>query len=511
MNKMFKKTPLFLKVAILIAVLVLIVIIFVTSGSDDNSNILVVTSKNFVQKLSVTGNVEASQSSDLGFAQSGRISKTYVQVGESVKRGAILAEIENGDLRASLLQKQAVLSKELANLSTKQQGTRPEQLALTQQKYDDAVSAYITSLYSAYLNTEDAILSNVDLVFSYGTSVRPVLELPTDNRNQQESIQNKRLLVTEGITKWKELVTALNSAGGNKSKTEIEKVRVVAESTLSKSKDLINDLSKITSGLAVSQPYSQETIDTYRAGVITAGQLISTATSDINTSRTSMNTAENSLLLEKAGSTSNDLNAQQAIVKAAEADVLSAQSQLEKSIVRAPFDGIVTRMDAKVGEIATSNTSSISINSVGTFIIKSNIPEVYISNLAVGDRASTTLDAYGPNVTFPLKVIAVDPAQTVVNGVSNYKATLQFTEQDSRIRPGMTANIDIITEDIPNTFVIPAGAIVDTDGKKIVMVNEGGEIISREVTVGVTSSVGEVQITSGLNEGDIIMLNPKSL
>jgi HlyD family secretion protein len=302
----------------------------------------------------------------------------------------------------------------------------------------------------------------------------------------------------------------LDSSAGEYKKTDLDNVQAIADSTMSLSKSLINDLSKITANLSTTQGYTQTTVNSYRNSISNAGDLIAVAASELNTTKTAMNTAENSYLLDKSGSTANDLNAQNAAVMAAEADVLNAQAQLSKSIIVAPFDGVITKMEARVGEIASANASNISINSLDTFIIKSNVPEVYISNLSVGDSASTTLDAYGSSVSFPLVVTAIDPAQTVVNGVSNYKTTLQFVDKDQRIKPGMTANIDITTKNIPNSFIVPLGSIKNRDGKQYVQIRQNGEIVEREISTGAVSTVGEVQVLSGLNVNDQVILNPKT-
>ena len=511
MKNSFKKFPMYIKIGGPLLIVVILYFVFFSGGSEVVVDTITIAPREFVQKLSVTGNVEASQTADLGFAQSGRIDRVMVKVGDSVKKGDVLANIENGDLQANLLQKRAVLAREKSNLSTKQIGTRPEQLAITQQKYLDSVSSYVSALHSSYLKIEQAFVANADVVFTNGSSVAPSLQLLTDSLSQQQAIERKRIQITESINKWKNLITILDSSVGEYKKADLDNVQNIADSTMNLSKSLINDLSKITANLSTTQGYTQTTVNSYRNSISNAGDLIAAAASELNTTKTAMNTAENSYLLDKSGSTANDLSAQNAVVAAAEADVLNAQAQLSKSIIAAPFDGVITRMEARVGEIASANTSNISINSLDTFIIKSNVPEVYISNLSVGDSASTTLDAYGSSVSFPLVVTAIDPAQTVVNGVSNYKTTLQFVDKDNRIKPGMTANIDITTKNIPNSFIVPLGSIKNRDGKKYVQIRQGGEVIEREITTGAVSTVGEVQVLSGLNVNDQVILNPKTL
>lgn len=486
--------------------LVVLYLIFFRSSSSI-SDTMVVGPKDFSVKLSVVGTVEAPKTVNLGFSQSGRISSVNADVGDTVSAGTILANIENGDLRASLIQKQATLEKERANLATKIQGTRPEELSISTQKYDDAVTAYITALHTAYLKTESAILTEVDEVFTNGSSVNPTIDIADDYKKKEDAINLRRLIMTEKLVAWKNVINGLDLDPSNQPKL-VESQRVSADS-FGWAKILVSELADIAADLDTNMGFTQTEIDAYRVAINDAGQEIQSASLTFDTAQASLNTARNNLSLLKAGSTQNELDAQNAIVRAAEADVLNAQSQLNKTIVIAPFDGIVTKMDAKVGEIVSSNTSNISMISNGLFLIKSNVPEVYISNLKVGNTASATLDAFGPNKSFPLKVIAIDPAQTVVGGVSNYKTTLQFLSEDKMVRPGMTANVVITTDEIPNSFVVPLGSVFTKDGKKFVQIKKGGDYVDQVVEIGSTSSIGEVQIVSGLKDGDVVMLNPK--
>jgi len=476
------------------------------TGGNDVENTITAKRETFVQKLSVSGTVESNESANLGFAQSGRISKIYVKVGDTVKQGDTLANIENSDLYASLLQKQSVLEREKANLATKEQGTRPEELKITQQKYDDAVSDYIDALHTAYLKVEEALISNSDTLFNYGSSANPQLSITLSSRVDESLTEKSRAEITRNLAEWNTVMINLYSS--NRTNDSLSSAKLISKKTVDNAKSLMRLLSTNIDYLASNVGTDQSEVETYRTEINDASLLISAASEALNTSASALNLASNSLSLDLAGSTNNDIQAQTAAVKAAEADVLNAQAQLAKTIIRAPFDGIVTKIDIKVGEVAGSNSSSISMIGSGAFIVKSNVPEVYISNLNVGNTAVATLDAYGPSVKFELKVIAIDPAETIVNGVSNYKTTLQFLETDRIIRSGMTANIDITTQEIPNTFVIPIGSVFKKNDKQYVQVKVNGVNEDREVTLGSSTIIGEVNVVSGVMEGDVIVLSP---
>src|SRR3989344_2008994 len=130
-SKTFISSRPFVAGAIGVAALFFIWVFFLRGGGEPSLQTLVVQRGDFLQQVAVAGTVVAAQDVDLGFAQSGRIAGIYAKVGHYVPAGTTLAAVENGDLRAAVLQKQAALSVEEAKLAALKAGTRPEQIAVT--------------------------------------------------------------------------------------------------------------------------------------------------------------------------------------------------------------------------------------------------------------------------------------------------------------------------------------------------------------------------------------------
>lgn len=105
---------------------------FRTSGSTEET--MVVHPSRFVQQISVSGSVKASQDVNLAFSQGGRIGRVPVAVGAQVYAGQILAEVENGDIRAQVLQKEAALETQKRNLQRSRRGHVLRRLPLRNQK-----------------------------------------------------------------------------------------------------------------------------------------------------------------------------------------------------------------------------------------------------------------------------------------------------------------------------------------------------------------------------------------
>lgn len=499
-----KKRPILYTIILLTIIIIGIVLVFKNGKSTEET--MIVTKGEFLNEVSASGRVVASQNSILGFDQSGRIASVNVSVGDKITAGTILASIDNGSARAEIAQKLASLEREKADLSALYKGTRPEQLAITKQKYIDATSALIIAMRNVYLETEDALLSDIDSLFKNGNSVNPDILIRTHDQKEERSIENDRVVVGEKLRKWKQAFASLSASS---SAVDVTSARTIANESLDTIQQFIDRMALIANNVTTGNSgNSQAEIDADRSTVNGAGQSVSSARSSEQTAYASWTVASNNLALENSGSTAEDIVAQEAQVKVAEADLASAQAQLRKTAIIAPFDGTVTKMDIKIGEIISPSDTSIAMIGDGLFEIESYIPEVSIARLSIDNPATITLDAYGSDIEFYAKVIAIDPAETIRDGVSTYKTTLRFDKEDPRIKSGMTANIRIISERKSDTIIIPKSIILDRDGAKYVRVKNGELIVETLVETGSVTALGQVEIISGLSEGDVIVLPP---
>ena len=499
-------------VAILVIGAVGLVLLFWGNGNHAEE-IFVVHPGDFVQQVSVSGKVVAAESVDLAFSQAGRVSAVYAKVGDTVLAGTILVSIENGDARAEILQKEAAYSAATAKLKSLKSGTRPEQIAITQSSVASAEAtltqanqALVDAVRNAYTQSDDAVRRRVDQFMSNPQSSSPQLNFIVSSQLELD-VEWGRFLAEPTLAGWKTAVDSL------KASSNLETARAEAVKNLDQMRSFLEKVASALNMVSPSSSLSQTTIDGYRADVTTARTNVNTAVTSLTSAVTAeknsaaaLETAKRNLELDQAGAVEEDIEAQEAQVKVAEADLISARARFQKTLVVAPFTGIVTKMDAKVGGIASSNSSAISMISVGTLEIESFVPEINAPLVKVGNEASVTLDAYGESAPFAARVISVDPAETVRDGVSTYRAKLQFIERDARVKPGMTANILITTEKKVNVIAIPQGIVISRDMKKFVFIREGGAVLEREVTIGSISSLGMVEIISGLRDGDTVLL-----
>lgn len=470
----------------------------------------------FAQQVRVSGTVEAAQEVDLGFAQSGRISRTYASVGDDVRSGAVIAEMDNGDLRAALAQRKAALDTARASLAALKAGTREEKVAVAKAQVESdkiailqAKASLLDAIETAYTHADDAVHNKADQFFSNPNSFSPSLNFTTSNSQLALSLTTNRVVAEQTLRSWRREIESL------KDTDDLERAYVRAREYASAIALFVEDCNSALNSVVYGTNVTSSEVSGYVTNIAAARANLNTSLSSLTSAITAVRSAnalleknERNLALEQAGATKEDLEAEEARVEAARADVQSAQAQLEKTMVVAPFSGTLTRMDARAGEIVSPSDAKIAMISKGLFEIETYIPEVQITSVRVGNGATTTLDAYGDTVHFAAKVIAIDPAETVKNGVSTYKTTLQFLNDDERIRPGMTATVLITTDLVPGAIVVPRGALFERAGSKAVQVVRDDRVVEISVQVAPGESLGNVQVLSGLQDGDTIVLNP---
>lgn len=485
-----------------LAVLIILVLggyFFFGNGNGQEAT-LAISSGDFREQVSVSGTVIAARDVALGFAANGRLARAYAEVGQQVAQGTVLAEIENGDLVATLTQKQSVLAGAEADLSSLRSGTRPEELSVAAASVANAKAALLDAIQSAYTSSDDAIHNKSDALFA-NPRTNPNLGFAVSNASLEAGVESQRAAIEPMLAEWALLVDAL--AGSDVTESARQSQAYLARITT-----FLADMNVVVNHGVPDAVTTAATLASHVTTLATARTNVNSAVSALTTDSTALNSAQKNLLLKQAGSTDEAIRAQESTVAAAAADVESARALLAKTRVTAPFSGIVTRMDAKVGETVSSDASKIAMQSDGIFQIETYVPEVAIARVAVGNPATTTLDAYGSSVEFASIVIAVDPAETVKDGVPAYKTTLAFLTKDARIRSGMTANVIIETGMLDDAIVIPAGAVGTKDGAPYVSVLYRGETESRRVTTGASPMLGQAHILSGLSAGDVILLAP---
>lgn len=201
-----------------------------------------------------------------------------------------------------------------------------------------------------------------------------------------------------------------------------------------------------------------------------------------------------------------------AAVESARAAYEAALAELEKSTLVAPVDGVITKVNGKKGEIVKiSNGDEPVMQMISReLILESNVPESDIVKITLGQKAKVVFDALSGEEEFEAEVVEMDPASTVIQDVVYYTIKLKLVRADARLKPGMSADIDVKTLEKKNILIIPTRAVKREGTQKYVEVqNEKGEIERKQVQTGVESDEGMVEVKSGVREGEkVIVFTP---
>jgi|APGre2960657423_1045063.scaffolds.fasta_scaffold01432_3 multidrug efflux pump subunit AcrA (membrane-fusion protein) len=455
--------------------------------------------REFSEEVSVTGKVVAVNDVNLAFESGGRVTNIPVKVGEKVSKGKILANVNSGDLYASLLDKQARLDSARAQLIEVSRGTRPTTLLNQKKAVDQARDDLVTSIQSAYVTSDDVLRTNIDILFTDPTNAYPNM-ISFNDGNLQSDLEDERVEIGRMMNMWKKLVDLLEM-------NEYEESFLLeTNKNLRAMRDFLSNLAVASSQFEDSSSITTTEEQTYTSAISAGRTLINAEISSISSASQTFINTNDALILSEEGATPEELLQAQASVKSAEANVLQAQSSLARTSIGAPFDGIVTKVNLRVGEQVSSGAPVVSMISNENFEVESFIPEADIAQIQIGDTGTTTLDAYGDFVPFVVVVTAIDLSETEVEGVSTYKTTLQFTETDSRILSGMTANIDLVSETRLGVLSIPQSAVTSKAGKRTVMVrNTAGKTETRDVRTGSRDNAGNIEVLEGVVEGETII------
>jgi len=505
--------------------------------------------KDVAQEVSVTGRVEPAAEVELAFERSGKVARVNAMVSDRVAAGQILVTLSNADLvaevnqakaavasaEAQFSQYRAALEREQAKLDELKRGPRPEELRVYETKADnarlttdDARKSIIDAVGDSATRADDAVRHKSDQFFDFPRSSAPQIKFQI-NQQTEIDLESGRVGMERILTDWQSSLAAINSANATS-------YQVQAGSYLERIKKFLDLASAAVNNLTPTAVLAQTTIDGWKADVSSARASINTAIANLTAvaekrqeSEAVLAVALRELELKRAGSIPEQITAQAAAVRQAEANVdyqeaqikqaeanlESASAQLGKTVIRAPFAGVVTKQEAKIGAIVAANAVVVSVISpaysakggpASGWKIEANVPEADITKLSLGNEARVTLDAYDSDVVFKVKIAAIDPAETIIDGVATYKVTFQFIEADERIKPGMTVNIDVLTAKREQVIVIPSRAVIVRDDQKKVQILDGSTVREAEVETGLRGSDGNIEITAGVDDGDKVIV-----
>ncbi|MEO1389403.1 MAG: efflux RND transporter periplasmic adaptor subunit [Cyanobacteria bacterium J06634_6] len=227
--------------------------------------------------------------------------------------------------------------------------------------------------------------------------------------------------------------------------------------------------------------------------------------------------AEAALATLTNGTRPEEISQGEAALAQAEARLETARIQLDDAIVRAPFDGVITRRFAETGDFVTPTTAastgdgatSTSIAELSSGLeIDAKVPEASIAKLKVGQSVEIVSAAY-PDDTFTGEIKLIAPRATREERVTFFQVKVRILSGQDLLRSGMTVRLTFLGEPVEDALVIPLAALVtQPDGEKgVYLAREEAEPAFQAVEVG-TVTGAKVEVLDGIEEGDRILIEP---
>lgn len=202
-------------------------------------------------------------------------------------------------------------------------------------------------------------------------------------------------------------------------------------------------------------------------------------------------------------------NGNMADITAAQARVDAAQATLNLARVISPFAGTVTEAYPLPGDQISAGATAFRLDNLSSLLVDVQVSEVDINNVTMGQPVTLTFDAI-LGKEYHGEVIEVTQAGTADQGVVNFTVTVELTDADSMVKPGMTAAVNIVIQEMQDVLLVQNRAVRLADNQRVVYVLENGQPVKKEITLGPSSDTLSVVTGGEIKEGDMIILNPPS-
>jgi len=442
---------------VLTVVGVLVVVgLFVPTKASANYRTVAARTGKITSSISATGNVRAAQTVTLAWQTTGEIEKFDVKVGDKVTQDEELANLVTDSLPQDVILAQSDLVTDQQNLDSVKNSNTPTAKALlalanAQVALENAQNT-VTSQQWVRGTSDQIDEANANLVLAQSS-----LQKAQDNFDKFKSLDPGNPQYAQAYTQYAQAQQAEASAQAN-------------------------------------LDYLQGHYNASEASV-SAGEL-AVAQAAYDDAKREWDRLQN-------GPDAAD-------IAAAQAKVDSDQALIDEATLTAPFAGTVTQIYGQAGDqIADTGTNAIRVDDLSQYLIDISVSEMDISSVKVGQAATVSFDAIS-NKTYNGTVTSVSQAGTVSNNLTYFTVTVKLTDADSSVLPGMTATVDVISNEIDNAILIPTTAIETNFNRKNVYVLRNGSPVSVEVTTGSVSGI-YTQVLTGIKAGDLVITNPTTM
>lgn len=414
--------------------------------------------------ISASGNIQSEEETRLGFQVGGLATLVKVKVGDAVKAGDVLAELDTTETTLAMRKSMAALKDAeaaviiaTANYSRTLDAIRPADVAAGRAAVIAAEANYnkvAAGPTEAEQRAARARLANAEAELKQA-------QYAYDNANRQDpasiSASPAALQLEQATNKYNEAKAQYDQA--------------------------------MRPGTDADKANASRQIADAKAQLSNAGRAVRQY--DIEKAKAEITQSQNRVV--------------QALL-----DMDQAQYKIDQARIIAPFAGIVSTVDVKAGEpVAGGAQTVITLIDTSQLHININVDEIDIARVRVGQAVSVKLDSM-PGEEMAGKVERISPASKTLNGVVVYNVRVALPTAQQALRPGMTANTRIVLDKRENAVLAPTWAIRKDrkTGKSFITVPDGkpedNRVTEVEVIVGLKDDA-QAEIISGADEGKIVM------
>lgn len=483
-----------------------------------------------ITSVSGSGQISASNQIDVKPKASGEIVYLNVKVGQEVKTGALLAQLDTTDARKTVRDAETALQREELSLEKLQGLTTSNGTirGVEEKATDDLNKAYddgFNTVANVFLDLPDVMTGLNNMLFFYDFEnnqqnityyANAVRKYDEEKVSQYEKdTYDKYQIAREAYEKsFQDYKSASRFSEPETIESLIEQTYETVKKIAEAIKSANNLIQFYQDELSKRGFRTQPLSDTHLSG-------LSTYTGKTNGYLLNLLSIEDSIQnsQEDVVNAGFDIDDQEIQVKEAEDDLLEAKEKLSDYYVYAPFAGVIAAVDVDKGDSVSSGMT------LATLITKQRVAEISlnevdVAQVKVGQKVTLTFDAI-EDLSISGEVLELDSIGTVTQGVVSYNVKIGFDTQDDRVKPGMSVSASIIIDVKQNVLLIPNSAVKsqgdiyyvetlsETNLGNQATANVTGIISStlpnqQQIEIG-TANDSYTEVTSGINEGDTVV------
>ncbi len=437
-------------------VIILLIVLSLTAFKPKaaTTRTVALTKGDVTQTIEIIGTVRAVPSTTLTWSTSGIVKPYTVKVGDKVKTGDTILELEPSSVASSILQAQSSLitaRTKLASLiaADTDYQTATQTLADAEYTYNQA-----RDNFAALIEVEGVTIETVEPFIDKFFQARETLWAAKDRYLAVEPLSEDDPSRIEAITAVASAQRAYNAA--------IDKIMMVGGFYFG------NDFGSS----------NESTYLTYRS-----------AKAALNEARAAWNAARDN---------SDEISAATANIQALENTINGAR-------IIAPFDGTITDIYISGGDDVSNGADAIQLDNLTDLVVDVSVSEVDVNSIQVGNSVTVAFDAI-KNKTYQGVVTQVGDAGIENSGVVKFNVSITIQDPDDQIKPGFTAVNTIVIDQAKDVVLIPLVAIDSANGEKTVTVLRNGVPTTVSITLGARSDTYGALESGDVKEGDLFVV-----